>query len=53
VVTQGALTHMALRVGTGDGPVARRYEYLREQIKVQEAINTDDTDGASGEKRRT
>jgi transposase len=43
VVTQGALTHMALRVGTGAGPVARRYEQLREQLPGQEAINTDDT----------
>jgi transposase len=42
-VTQGAITHMALRLGTGDGPVARRYAQLRDQIKAQEAINTDDT----------
>jgi transposase len=43
VVTQGALTQMALRLGTGDGPIARGYEQLRDQLKAQEAINTDDT----------
>jgi hypothetical protein len=48
VVTQGALTHMALRVGPGAGPVARRYEQLREQLPGQEAINPDDTGGRGG-----
>lgn len=42
-VTQGALTQAALRLGTGCGPVARRYQQLRDQIKEQPAINTDDT----------
>jgi len=43
VVTQGAITQSALRSATGTGPVARRYDKLREEIKAQEAINTDDT----------
>ncbi|MGH8711596.1 MAG: IS66 family transposase [Burkholderiales bacterium] len=42
-VTQGALTQTALRLGTGQGPVARQYRQLRDQIKEQPAINTDDT----------
>ena len=43
VVTQGALSQSAIRLGTGDGPVARRYRQLRIEIQLQEAINTDDT----------
>ncbi len=43
VVTQGALAQSAIRLGTGDGPVARRYQQLRVEIRRQEAINTDDT----------
>ena len=42
-VTQGALTQAALRLGTGDGPVAQQYEQLRAQIKEQPALHTDDT----------
>ena len=42
-LTQSAITQSALRLGTGDGPVAHRYEQLREKAKEQEAINTDDT----------
>lgn len=42
-VTQGALTQAAIRLGTGQGPVARQYQQLRGQIKEQPAINTDDT----------
>lgn len=42
-VTQGALTQAALRLGTGEGAVARQYRQLRDQIKAQETINTDDT----------
>lgn len=42
-VTQGALAHSALRLGTGSGAVAQAYEQLREEIKGQEAIHTDDT----------
>ena len=42
-VTQGALTQSALRSGTGQGAVARAYHQLREGIKEQEVINTDDT----------
>jgi transposase len=42
-VTQGALAQSALRLGTGKGSVAQAYEHLREAIKEQEAINTDDT----------
>jgi len=41
-VTPGALMQAALRLGTG-GVVARQYQQLREQIKAQPAINTDDT----------
>lgn len=43
MVTQGALTQSALRLGTGDGPLQRRYQQLRAEIRLQEAINTDDT----------
>lgn len=42
-VTQGALAQAALRLGTGEGPIAGQYEQLRDQIKEQPAINTDDT----------
>ena len=42
-VTQGAITQSAIRLGTGDGPIARRYQKLRIEIRQQEAINTDDT----------
>ncbi|MGH8510042.1 MAG: IS66 family transposase [Gammaproteobacteria bacterium] len=42
-VTQGALTQSALRLGTGQGAVAQAYEHLREEIKEQEAVHTDDT----------
>lgn len=42
-VTQGALTQAALRLGTGEGPIAGQYQQLRAQIKEQPAINTDDT----------
>ena len=42
-VTQGALTQAALRLGTGEGPIAGQYQQLRKQIKEQPAINTDDT----------
>lgn len=42
-VTQGAITHSLIRAGTAEGPVARRYQQLRIEIKQQEAINTDDT----------
>lgn len=42
-VTQGALTHAALRWGTKQGAVAQRYQQLRTEIKKQPAINTDDT----------
>ena len=42
-VTQGALTQSALRLGTGEGPIAQQYQQLRGQIKEQPAINTDDT----------
>ena len=42
-VTQGALSQAAIRLGTGDGPVARKYKDLRGEIKEQPAINTDDT----------
>jgi transposase len=42
-VTQSAITQAFLRTGAGDGPVARRYQQLRVEIRLQEAINTDDT----------
>ncbi len=42
-LTQSAITQSALRLGTGDGPVAQQNEKLRKEIKDQEAINTDDT----------
>src|SRR5258706_532965 len=42
-VTQGALTQAAIRLGTGKGPIASHYRQLRDQIKEQPAINTDDT----------
>lgn len=42
-VTQGALAQAAIRLGTKQGAVARRYRQLREEIKEQPAINTDDT----------
>lgn len=42
-VTQGAIAQSALRLGRGKGAVALRYEQLREEIKEQKAINTDDT----------
>jgi transposase len=42
-VTQGALTQAAIRLGTGEGPIAEQYQQLRDQIKEQSAINTDDT----------
>lgn len=42
-VTQGALTQAALRLGTGEGAVARQYQQLRGQIKEQQTIHTDDT----------
>jgi transposase len=42
-VTQGALAQSAIRLGAGEGAVARRYQQLREAIKEQPAINTDDT----------
>jgi transposase len=42
-VTQGALTQSAIRLGVGNGAVARRYQQLRKEIKDQKAINTDDT----------
>lgn len=35
--------HSARRLGTGAGAVAQAYKQLREAIKAQEAINTDDT----------
>jgi transposase len=43
IVTQGALSQSAIRLGTGDGPLQRRYQQLRVEIRLQEAINTDDT----------
>jgi transposase len=42
-VTQGAIAQSFIRAGTAAGPVARRYQQLRIEIKQQEAINTDDT----------
>jgi hypothetical protein len=42
-VTQGAIAQSLIRAGTGAGPVARRYQRLRSEIKQQEAINTADT----------
>ena len=42
-LTQGALAHSALRLGTGSGASAPAYKQLREEIKEQEALNTDDT----------
>lgn len=42
-VTQGALTQSALRLGTGEGPIAGQYQQRRDQIKEQPAVNTDDT----------
>lgn len=42
-VTQGALAQAAIRLGTGQGAIAQRYRQLREEIKEQPAINTDDT----------
>ncbi len=50
-VTQGALTQSAIRAGVGDGPVARRYQRHREEIKEQETINTDDTGWRVGGER--
>ena len=43
VLTQGALTQAALRLGTGRGAVAQAYADLRSQIPAQAAVNTDDT----------
>jgi transposase len=37
------LAQAAQRLGTGKGVVAQRYQQLRQQIKEQERINTDDT----------
>ena len=42
-VTQGALAQAAIRLGTGEGPIAGQYQQLRNQIKEQPAINSDDT----------
>src|SRR5438132_9432320 len=42
-ITQSALTQAAIRAGTGAGPVAQHYAQLREAIKQEAAINTDDT----------
>jgi len=42
-VTQGALTQSAIRLGIGQGQIARHYEKSREKIKEQETIHTDDT----------
>jgi len=42
-VTQSAITQAFLRTGTDDGPVARRYQQLRIEIRLQAAVNTDDT----------
>lgn len=50
-VTQGALTQSAIRLGTGQGPVARKCQQLRDQIKEQPAINTDDTGWRVGGER--
>ena len=50
-VTQGALTQAAIRLGTGQGPVAQQYQQLRGQIKEQETINTDDTGWRVGGER--
>jgi hypothetical protein len=41
--TQSALTQSFLRAGTGKGPVAQWYRQLRIEIRLQEAVNTDDT----------
>ncbi len=43
VLTQGAVTQAALRLGTGRGAVAQAYADLRSQIPAQAAVNTDDT----------
>lgn len=50
-VTQGALTQSALRAGSGEGPVAQRYQQHRAEIKEQEMINTDDTGWRVGGER--
>lgn len=42
-VTQSALSQSAMRLGTSGGPIAKAAEGLREKIKEQENINTDDT----------
>ena len=42
-VTKGALTQSALRLGTGQGAVARQNQQLRERAKEQPVIHTDDT----------
>lgn len=47
-LTQSAITQSALRLGAGEGPIAQQNEKLREEIKDQEAINTDDTGWRTG-----
>ena len=42
-MTQSAMTQSAIRLGTGTGPVAQKYQQLRDNCPAQEAINTDDT----------
>ena len=49
-LTQSAITQSALRLGTREGPIAQQNEKLREKIKDQEAINTDDTGWRMGGK---
>jgi hypothetical protein len=42
-----AITQSALRLGAGAGPVAQQNEKLREEIKDQEASNTNDKRAAN------
>ena len=42
-LTQGAITQSALRLATGQGPIAEQYQQLRANCPAQKAINTDDT----------
>lgn len=42
-VTKSALIQSALRLGTGQGAVARQNQQLREEAKEQPVIHTDDT----------
>lgn len=42
-ITTSALTQAAIRLGTGQGAVAQQNQQLRDQVKEQPVVHTDDT----------